>query len=359
MGSDKIVHVIGTGTIGEPLIGLLADFQDCLGIHKVTFHKRTPLSDERAKVADLIRRGAGLFTDAANIQAFRAMDFEVIGSFEDALAKADVVIDCTSDAGLKNKGTYYEQEDRPLGYIAQGSEDGFGKKYAFGINDAALVHGQDRFVQVVSCNSHNLAVLVHAIALAKNDPENLIDGDFTMMRRATDIGQDTKFIPGIEVGKHDDETYGTHHARDVAGLFATLGYDLPLFSSAAKLPTQYMHAMRFSIHVREALAVQDVLERLHAVPTIALTEKKSSNRVFSFGRDHGHYGRILSQTVVPTRTLSTRALPDGTTKVVGFAFTPQDGNSLLSSVAIATWFLHPESYQEKVACLNDFIFCEV
>ena len=26
----KIVHVIGTGTIGEPLIGLLTDYKDCL-----------------------------------------------------------------------------------------------------------------------------------------------------------------------------------------------------------------------------------------------------------------------------------------------------------------------------------------
>ena len=28
----KIVHVVGTGTIGEPLIGLLCDFKDELGI---------------------------------------------------------------------------------------------------------------------------------------------------------------------------------------------------------------------------------------------------------------------------------------------------------------------------------------
>ena len=28
----KIVHVIGTGTIGEPLIGLLTDYKDQLGI---------------------------------------------------------------------------------------------------------------------------------------------------------------------------------------------------------------------------------------------------------------------------------------------------------------------------------------
>ena len=36
--SRKIVHVVGTGTIGEPLIGLLCDFKNQVGIDEVTFH---------------------------------------------------------------------------------------------------------------------------------------------------------------------------------------------------------------------------------------------------------------------------------------------------------------------------------
>ena len=51
---NKNVLVIGTGTIGEPLIGLLSDFQKKLGIN-VYFNKRTPLVDESAKVESLIR----------------------------------------------------------------------------------------------------------------------------------------------------------------------------------------------------------------------------------------------------------------------------------------------------------------
>ena len=56
----NIVHVVGTGTIGEPLIGLLADHREHFGIDEVTFHKRTPLVTERPKVNDLVRRGASL-----------------------------------------------------------------------------------------------------------------------------------------------------------------------------------------------------------------------------------------------------------------------------------------------------------
>ena len=44
----NVVHVVGTGTIGEPLIGLMASFREKLGIDEITFHKRTPLVDVRS-----------------------------------------------------------------------------------------------------------------------------------------------------------------------------------------------------------------------------------------------------------------------------------------------------------------------
>ena len=50
---QKTVLVIGTGTIGEPLIGLLSRLKGELGIDRVIFHKRTPLDYEIAKVNSL------------------------------------------------------------------------------------------------------------------------------------------------------------------------------------------------------------------------------------------------------------------------------------------------------------------
>ena len=50
----KIIHVVGTGTIGEPLIGLLCDFQDQLGIDEITFHKNSALNSDHSKVVGLI-----------------------------------------------------------------------------------------------------------------------------------------------------------------------------------------------------------------------------------------------------------------------------------------------------------------
>ena len=38
----RIVHIVGTGTIGEPLIGLFTDFRDRMDIDEVTFPKPVP-----------------------------------------------------------------------------------------------------------------------------------------------------------------------------------------------------------------------------------------------------------------------------------------------------------------------------
>ena len=59
---SRIVHVVGTGTIGELVIGLLCHFKEKLGIDEVTFNKRSPLFTDRSKVKTLLDRGAKLST---------------------------------------------------------------------------------------------------------------------------------------------------------------------------------------------------------------------------------------------------------------------------------------------------------
>ena len=155
--SRKVVQVIGTGTIGEPLIGLLCDFKSDLGIDEITFHKNTPLTTDRSKVVSLSNRGARLSTHAEKFQGFKDIGLKPEFTTEKAIERASVVIDCTpSSYGLENKAKYYNKfSENTLGFISQGSEFGFGKPYARGINDAALIRGEDQFVQVVSCNTHN------------------------------------------------------------------------------------------------------------------------------------------------------------------------------------------------------------
>lgn len=348
----KIVHVVGTGTIGEPLIGLLCDYRDQLGIDEVTFHKNSALRRDRSKVMDLLRRGARLSVDEGKEQEFKKLGMDSDFETEDSIKRASVVIDCTPKGiGHANKVKYYEKfSDSVRGFLAQGSEDGFGKKYARGINDHALT-SDDKFIQVVSCNTHNVSCITNTLAVGA-DPDNLVEGKYVCVRRANDLSQAGSFIPAPQVGTHGDEKYGSHHAADAAGLFATLGMDLNLFSSAMKVNSQYMHVLWFNLKVKEPTTLASVKERLHANDHVAMTRKDMTSTVFSFGRDHGHYGRIMNQTVVVEQSLHVR----NDHEISGFCFTPQDGNSILSSISAAEWMLYPHSYEDKIQCLSHLFF---
>src|SRR5215831_6451391 len=84
---------------------------------------------------------------------------------QEALDQATVVIDCTPD-GVANqhKIDWFQHMPTTTGFLAQGSETGFGKPYACGINDGALVPDEDRFIQIVSCNfEHNPRVSLRHI----------------------------------------------------------------------------------------------------------------------------------------------------------------------------------------------------
>jgi glyceraldehyde-3-phosphate dehydrogenase (NAD(P)) len=355
INSKKIVHVVGTGTIGEPLIGILAAFRKEFGIDEITFHKRTPLLTDRPKVIVLGQKGAKLCVDRECWESFKEMEMEPFYEAEEAIERANVVIDCTP-AGNENKHRIYTRyANNGRGFIAQGSEFGFGKMYAHGINDNALDHKIDHFIQVVSCNTHNLAVLIDTIALGPEKEESLEEARFVCIRRANDLSQEGEFIPAPEVGGHDDSRFGTHQARDAYYLFKTLALDLDIYSSALKINTQYMHAIHFNLRLRRAVSLDEVKRRLQADGRIALTNKKSSAAVFSFGRDHGLFGRILNQTVIVNQSLALK----GEREVVGMCYTPQDGNSLLSSITATLRFLHPASYQERLEVIKPYLFSEI
>jgi len=350
---SNIVHVVGTGTIGEPLIGLLCDLKNPLGIDEVTFYKHSPVLTDRPKVKGLLDRGGMLVVQDEKVTDFNELDLDPAYTAEEAIARASVVVDCTpSGVGLKNKQRFYTKyEDKVLGFLAQGSESGFGKMYAAGINDQAL--NSDKYIHIVSCNTHNIAVAIQSIALDVA-PDNFASGRFVCIRRANDISQTSKFIPSPEVGGHNSD-WGTHHALDVWHLYDTIGLNLDVFSSAMKVNTQYMHCIWFDINVKKKTSTEEVIDRFHKEPRVAVTNKHVANLVFSFGRDHGHYGRILNQTVVALPTVYVR----NEHEVIGFCFTPQDGNSLLSSVTAIEHLLYPEDYKERTEVLAPFLFNEV
>lgn len=346
----KVVHVVGTGTIGEPLVGLLASHKRELGIDEVTFYKHSPKAEHRPMVQALLRKGARMAVADEKRKEFETLGLRPELGATEALERARVIIDCTPGEENLKDSVYAKLDDGTRTFLAQGGQEGaWGKPYALGINDEALTP-EDRFVQVVSCNTHNISALLKAIAFpgGKNQLE---EGRFVCIRRGSDVGEE-KVAAAPSVDKHK-ESHGTHHATDVHGVFQTLGLDLNIFSSALKLNTQYMHTIWFDLKLKGDVTKDQVVRGIKEYPYLAVTEKKSTNSVFAFGREYGPYGRILNQGVVSLPSLAVRSR-----EVVGFCFTPQDGNVLLTNIALVARAFHGGAWRERMKAFEPYLFRE-
>ena len=369
---ENTVLVVGTGTIGEPLTGLLADKDVAKqsGIDELIFYKHTPRVTDRPMMKGLLSRGAHMCVRHDRVNDFRDLGVEPTYSFQDALARAKVVVDCTTEGiGVQNRFMHYENGNNVRAFLAQGSEHGFGLPYGVGINDEVLSRKNSKFIQVVSCNTHAAARILKDLAFEDNGEKNgrsiLGEARFVFMRRASDVSQNGSFIAAPSVGPHKDPTFGTHHAKDVYRLYSTLGYHLNVFSSAIRLNTQYMHTAAFHIVLEKdkPCTLEEVKEHFINDPYVAVTHKTDANVIFSFGREYGHYGRILNQAVIVLPSLIVRKsrLFTDSVEIIGYSFTPQDGNSLLSSTSAVAYFLNPEEVVlgEPLPSLKPFMFTEV
>ncbi|HLB59404.1 MAG TPA: hypothetical protein VJL87_04910 [Bdellovibrionota bacterium] len=357
--SGRAVHFMGVGTIGEPLVHLFLTHKTELGVDEITFHKNSPKSTDRGKLTQLLKAGAKLVCDENKVGDFTQLGFTPSLTTEEAVRRASVVIDSTpSGTGLEYKAKLYSRyDDGTRGFLAQGSEAGFGHPYAYGINDETLPSLNSRFIHIVSCNTHALSVLIKTIAGTPDGLQvpHLEQGTFVCLRRASDVGE-KKGISSPELGTHKDKKFGTHHAKDAHDLYLTKGIDVPIYSSAVKFNTQYMHTIWFHLRLKEPVTLSQIKQRIVENPQLSVTEKSTTSEVFQFGRDNGFRGRILNQAVIPLHTLS---VSEGGKDVIGYAFTPQDGNSLVSSVAATMWFLHGSGYKDRVKILERYYLREI
>ena len=358
MSNNNIVHVVGTGTIGSVLTGLFARYKDKLGIDEVTFHKNRAFSHDMPMVQQLIEFKASLSTDEDKFDKFKELGVSPVFTRSEAIERANVIIDCTpKGVGLQNKREYYDKyHNKTRLFCGQGSETGFGKIFAKGINENAL-SDDDYFVQIASCNTHSIAVILKSL----QGFGKIIDSNFVCIRRSNDISQDFGMTPSIEVSSIKHSRFGTHHAYDAHSLFQTLGEDLNIYSNACKIATQYMHAINFNIRIKTNNEINDadILNSFDKNKYISMTEKTSANKIFSWFRDFGTWGRTLTQVVISVPSFQVRDMGDGEYCVSAFLYTPQDSNSLLSSLAVALWFLNDKDWgiaNQKISCFDPYLF---
>ena len=239
--------------------------------------------------------------------------------------------------------------------MAQGSESGFGTIYANGINDNIFENGaMPKYVQIASCNTHAAAASINYLAMNDDGSSNLEHADMTFIRRASDVCQQSG-VMAPTISNYTDDRFGTHHAEDVHKIFSTMGHDIDIFSSAIKVNSQYMHTLSAHLTLKDQKSRDEIMEIIHNTDALAITNKTAVNLVFSFGRDHGHFGRILNQSVFVEPSIRTYG-----NHVYFWSFTPQDGNALLSSVKAIMYYLHGKDEAEnRMTHVKPWLFDEV
>lgn len=310
------VVVRGLGNVGTTLANLLLRHRERLGIDEVRVLKGRPAPWGKPDLERLRARGA---------LVHMAGDGEVRD--EPAFRGVGFVFDCRhAGAPLRDLRTYEAMDE--IRAVAQGSEAGFGTPFVAGVNDAAI--GGARFVHVGSCNTHALATLLRALAgprLEALDADDA-DADFVVVRRSEDLGSHARLVAANVVSRHRDAAMGTHHAVDVKRVFETIGCRLAATSSDVTTPSQLMHTTRFALRFAAPVVDEgEILRRINADPWLATTDKFDSNAIFELGRRYGVQGRIYSHAIVVANNLQI------TNRVVrGWAFVPQEGNTLLSTL---------------------------
>lgn len=304
------ILINGVGNIGTTLACLLNDFKSDLNISEVFVYKNIKQSWKFSDLDFLSQRG---------IKIVFSEDLPLM----EIVKNVDYVFEATANGfGMKNKSIYDEAKNLK-GVCSQGSEKKFGIPFMSDLNNEQIVF--QKFVQIVSCNTHGAASIINSLA---NEKLSDIDfADFVVVRRSEDIGNHERLVGANVVARHLSELNGTHHAIDVKDMYETLGINCPITSSDITTPSQLLHSTRFHLSFKSAIKPEMIINQLESNPFIAMTNKFDSNQIFELGRRYGKYGRIYNHCIIVENNLLYTE-----NSVKGWAFVPQEGNSIISTI---------------------------
>ncbi len=310
------VLINGIGNIGTTLINLIHHFKNEMGISEIYALKNSEIQEwNEADLAFLKEKGVKICTQEGSGNYLRVSD--VIDSI-------DYIFDCTH-SGLKNK-SWYQSLKNLKGCSAQGSEKDFGVPYMVGINDQAIQ--SEKFAHVVSCNTHAITALLKTFS--EGDFSNILEADFVVVRRSDDLVNHQKIVSANVVSRHMDDKMGTHHAIDTHSLLDTIDVKIPLQSSDINTPSQLMHTVRFNLKFKHPLYLKEIRTLIGKSSFVSTTSKFDSNVIFELGRRYGFQGRHFEHCILVDNNLLINSLEN---RIKGWAFVPQEGNTLLSTIS--------------------------
>ncbi len=311
------VLVNGIGNIGTTLINLLADFKEELKIDEIYALKNTSINSWNAiDLNHISSKGVKICTRNSTDDYL---------NLDDVSGEINYIFDCTANGfGMQNK-LWYEKLPNLIACSAQGSEKGFGISFMSSINEEQIVN--QKYVHVVSCNTHAIGSILSLFA-GQNLSE-LSSADFVIVRRSEDLGNHQRLVSANVISRHRSSEFGTHHAVDAIGLFRTKNIEPKIKSSDITTPSQLMHSVRFNIKLKTRFRKENLLEMIDSNPYVSLTSKFDSNVVFEMGRKYSPYGRLYSHSIINANNVLNF---EEDNSIIGWAFIPQEGNTILSTL---------------------------
>ena len=291
------VLINGLGNIGQTLTALILHYKSQLNIDNIHVLKNTPKPYE--DYSFWTKKGVQIHFDRKQVPQ----------------KSIHYIFDCTQGGVSHIQKKWYETFDNLLGAAAQGTEHDFGYPLMFGINEQEA--SEHKYHHIVSCNTHGiLSVLKFVSPLLSN----IETADFVIVRRSEDLSNHLRLVTANVVARHRESAIGTHHATDAKALLNKIGIDFPIFSSDITTPSQLMHTLRFRI------ATTQKCKTKHGYT--AETKQFDSNKIFEFGRRNGFQGRIYNHSIIVTNNIIENA-----NQTIGWAFIPQEGNTILSTIS--------------------------
>lgn len=337
------ILINGVGNIGSTVLSILSDFKEVLGIRNLYALKNSLVNPWNEVEIEFLKQKGIIFYSQVN---------NSMSSIEDIIHEVDYIIDCnTNSIGNKNK-PWYDSLPHLKGASAQGSEKGFGISYMSGINDDII--SREKYAHIVSCNTHSIAKIIDCLTSGK--PEQLTEGDFVVVRRSEDIGQHERLVTANVISRHQNETYGTHHATDVNDLYLTQDIKLNIQSSDITTPSQLLHSVRFNLKFRDEISLNTIKNNFSDDEYVSTTQKYDSNVVFELGRRYSPYGRIYSQVIINENNL---LIDKNSNSIKGWAFIPQEGSTILSTIKAMLLQLNIPDAETKFARITEDLIRKV
>ncbi len=246
------VAVNGYGVIGKRVADAVAAQGDMrlVGVGDVT-------ADWRMRVA--AEKGFAVFAASPESRsAMSAAGISIQGEFNDLLADADVVVDCTpKKVAAKNIATY---RAKGLKFIVQGGEahESAGHSFVAEANYASAV-GLDA-TRVVSCNTTSIVRTL--TALKRRGLLRRARG--TLLRRATDPWE--SHAGGIMNTLVPEKTIPSHQGPDAK----TVDPELDVITMAVMVPETLAHLHYWAIQMTRPASRDEVLSAFAVSSRIAL-----------------------------------------------------------------------------------------